>query len=319
VVVDHGRRTRHDEKGELMPPRRSGLGRGLDSLLPSQSSGDDLEGKGSLDEIEISQIDPNPRQPRTAFEDDALAELTTSVRELGVLQPLLVRAMPSGRFELIAGERRLRAARAAGRSSVPVVIVETDERGSLERALVENLHREDLNAIEEAAAYKQLIEDGGLTQEALGEKLGRTRGTISNSLRLLDLPLAVQRLVIDGRLSAGHGKALLGLENPALQERLAKRVAVDELSVRKTEDIVRTYQGMAGGTRSPSRLQTTETAPIVTEAQTVLADRLQTRVRVEMGKRKGKIVVDFVSLEELDRLMGLMTGQTKTATVVTPD
>ena len=302
-----------------MPPRRSGLGRGLDSLLPSQGRGDDLEGKGSLDEIDVSLIDPNPRQPRTAFEDSALAELTVSVRELGVLQPLLVRAMPSGRFELIAGERRLRAAIAAGRSSVPVVIVETDDRGSLERALVENLHREDLNALEEAAAYKQLIEDGGLTQEALGEKLGRTRGTISNSLRLLELPVAVQRLVIERRLTAGHGKALLGLENPVLQERLAKRVAAEELSVRKTEDIVRTYQGMSGGPRAASRLQSPSTAPIVTEAQTRLADRLQTRVRVEMGKRKGKIVVDFVSLEELDRLMELMIGQTKPATVVSPD
>ena len=302
-----------------MPPRRSGLGRGLDSLLPSQGRGDDLEGKGSLDEIDVSLIDPNPRQPRTAFEDEALAELTVSVRELGVLQPLLVRAMPSGRFELIAGERRLRAAVAAGRSSVPVVIVETDERGSLERALVENLHREDLNALEEAAAYKQLIEDGGLTQEALGEKLGRTRGTISNSLRLLELPVTVQRLVIEGRLTAGHGKALLGLENPVLQERLAKRVAAEELSVRKTEDIVRTYQGMSGGPRTASRLSSRSTAPIVTEAQTRLSDRLQTRVRVEMGKRKGKIVVDFVSLDELDRLMGLMIGQTKPTTVVSPD
>ena len=302
-----------------MSPRRAGLGRGLDSLLPSQGRGDDLEGKGSLDEIDVSLIDPNPRQPRTAFEDSALAELTVSVRELGVLQPLLVRSMPSGRFELIAGERRLRAAVAAGRSSVPVVIVETDERGSLERALVENLHREDLNALEEAAAYKQLIEDGGLTQEALGEKLGRTRGTISNSLRLLELPVAVQRLVIEGRLTAGHGKALLGLENPVLQERLAKRVAAEELSVRKTEDIVRTYQGMSGGPRSASRLQSQSTAPIVTEAQTRLSDRLQTRVRVEMGKRKGKIVVDFVSLDELDRLIDLMIGQTKPATVVSPD
>lgn len=302
-----------------MPPRRSGLGRGLDSLLPSQGRGDDLEGKGSLDEIDIAQIDPNPRQPRTEFEDGSLAELTASVRELGVLQPLLVRTMPSGRFELIAGERRLRAARAAGKSSVPVVIVETDERGSLERALVENLHREDLNAIEEAAAYKQLIEDGGLTQEALGERLGRTRATISNAMRLLELPVAVQRLVIEGRLSAGHGKALLGLENGVLQERLAKRVASEELSVRKTEDIVRTYQGMAGGPSASSRLQSRESAPIVTEAQTKLADRLQTRVRVEMGKRKGKIVVDFVSLDELERLMDLMVGQTRAATVVSPD
>lgn len=301
-----------------MPPRRTGLGRGLDSILPSQTRGDELEGKGSLDEIDIDHIDPNPRQPRSTFEDEALAELTVSIRELGVLQPLLVRAMPTGRFELIAGERRLRASRAAGRDTVPVVIVDTDERGSLERALVENLHREDLNAIEEAAAYKQLIEDGGLTQEALGEKLGRTRGTISNSLRLLELPVVVQRLLIDGRLSAGHGRALLGLENPVFQERLARRVASEELSVRKTEDVVRTYQGMTGGKGSSPRLQGTERAPMVAEAQRRLGERLQTRVRVEMGKRKGKIVVDFVSLEELERLLDVMVGEPQTTTVVSP-
>jgi ParB family chromosome partitioning protein len=202
---------------------------------------------------------------------------------------------------------------------VPVVIVETDEQGSLERALVENLHREDLNAIEEAAAYKQLIEDGGLTQEELGTKLGRTRGTISNSLRLLDLPVAIQRLVIEGRLSAGHGKALLGLENPVLQERLGKRVAAEELSVRKTEDVVRTYQGMAGGgDRTSPRLKGAERSPMVAEAQRKLGERLQTRVRVEMGQRKGKIVVDFVSLEELERLLDVMVGETKPASVATP-
>lgn len=302
-----------------MPPRRSGLGRGLDSLLPSQGRGDELEAKGSLDEIEIDLIDPNPRQPRDTFDDDSLAELTASIRELGVLQPLLVRSMPTGRFELIAGERRLRASRSAGRTHVPVVIVDTDERGSLQRALVENLHREDLNAIEEAAAYKQLLEDGGLTQEALGEKLGRTRGTISNSLRLLELPVTIQRLVIDGRLSAGHGKALLGLENPVLQERLGKRVAAEELSVRKTEDVVRTYQGMTGGSSASSRrLQGTERAPMVSEAQRRLGERLQTRVRVEMGKRKGKIVIDFVSLEELERLLDVMVADTKPPSVVSP-
>jgi ParB family chromosome partitioning protein len=301
-----------------MPPRRSGLGRGLDSLLPSQARGDQLEGKGSLDEVAVDHIDPNPRQPRNTFEDDALAELTASIRQLGVLQPLLVRALPTGRFELIAGERRLRASRAAGRTSVPVVIVDTDAQGSLERALVENLHREDLNAIEEAAAYKQLIEDGGLTQEALGDKLGRTRGTISNSLRLLELPVSVQRLVIEGRLSAGHGRALLGLENPVLQERLAKRVAAEELSVRKTEDVVRTYQGMTGGKGASRRLQGTERAPMVVEAQRRLGERLQTRVRVEMGKRKGKIVVDFVSLEELERLLEVMVGDSQRTSFVSP-
>ena len=302
-----------------MPARRSGFGRGLDSLLPSHDRGDDLEAKGALDEIEIEMIDPNPRQPRATFEDEALRELTISIRELGILQPLLVRPMPTGRFELIAGERRLRASRAAGRTTVPVVIVETDASGSLERALVENLHREDLNAIEEAAAYKQLIEDGGMTQEALGTKIGRTRGTISNSLRLLELPVTIQRLVIDGRLSGGHGRALLGLENPVLQERLGKRVASEELSVRKTEDIVRTYQGMSGGgAGSSTRLQGTERAPMVAEAQRRLAERLQTRVRVEMGKRKGKIVIDFVSLEELERLADLMVAGAKPPEFVSP-
>ncbi|HWC15219.1 MAG TPA: ParB/RepB/Spo0J family partition protein [Actinomycetota bacterium] len=301
-----------------MPARRSGLGRGLDALLPSSNSTETLEDRGRLDEVEIDLIDPNPRQPRTTFHDDALEELTTSVRALGVLQPLLVRPMPSGRFELIAGERRLRAARAAARQRVPVVIVDTDARGSLERALVENLHRQDLNAIEEAAGYKQLIEDGGLTQEALGERLGRTRGTISNAMRLLELPVAVQRLVVEAKLSGGHGRALLGLDNPVLQERLARRVVAEELSVRKTEDIVRTYQGMTGA-RGPGRLERPERAPLVAEAQRALADRLQTRVRVEMGKRKGKIVVDFVSLEELERLLSVIVGDARRPDVVSPD
>lgn len=301
----------------MIPPRRGGLGRGLDSLLPASDT-EGLENRGALDQIEIEQIDPNPRQPRAAFDEESLEELSASIRELGVLQPLLVRAMPTGRFELIAGERRLRAARAAGLSSVPVVIVETDERGSLERALVENLHRSDLNAIEEATGYKALIEEGGLTHEALGERLGRTRATISNSLRLLDLPVAVQRLIVERKLSGGHGRALLGLDNPVLQERLARRVAAEELSVRKTEDVVRIYQGMTGSGGSP-RLQRPERAPMVSEAQRVLSDRLQTRVRVEMGKRKGKIVVDFVSLEELERLLGVIVGDTNTVTVVSPD
>lgn len=289
-------------------------------MLPAGADGDALERSGSLDSVELDQIDPNPRQPREAFDDEALAELTASIQQLGILQPLLVRAMPTGRFELIAGERRLRAARAAGLSTVPVVIVETDERGSLERALVENVHREDLNAIEEAAAIKQLIEEGGLTQEALGERLGRTRSTISNSLRLLELPVTIQRYVVEGRLSAGHGRALLGLDNPVLRERLGRRVAAEELSVRKTEEIVRTYQGLSGAGGSTTRPGATDgRAPLITEAQRKLADRLQTRVRVEMGKRKGKIVLDFVSLEELDRLLNLIVGDATSAPPVSPD
>ena len=203
--------------------RRGGLGRGLDALLPPTQDGG-LERRGAAVTAPIDRIVPNPRQPRRAFDEAELAELTHSVTELGILQPLLVRETAAG-YELIAGERRLRAATAAGLSEVPVLVVETDERGSLERALVENIHRADLNPIEEAAAYKELMDEGGLTQEALGAKLGRSRVTVTNALRLLDLPLEVQGLLTAGRLTAGHGRALLGLQGNPLQPRLARRAA----------------------------------------------------------------------------------------------
>ena len=295
--------------------RRSGLGRGLDALLPSQDGPTALEGRaGAQRMVPVDQIAPNPRQPRERFDDEALADLTASIRELGILQPLLVRASENGRLELIAGERRLRAARAAGLSEVPVMLVETDESGSLERALVENIHRQDLNPIEEAAAYKQLIDEGGLTQEALGSRLGRSRVTVSNSLRLLDLPTSLQRLLIDGRLTAGHGKALLGLEDSPFQERLGRRAADEKHSVRETEDLVRKYQAMTQGiTSSGTRSAATRPAE-VTDAQKRLAEHLGTRVRVEFGKRKGKIVLDFVSLDELERLLEIMTGGSEGST-----
>lgn len=289
--------------------RRSGLGRGLDALLPPTSE-EGLERRSGVATAPVDAIVPNPRQPRESFDSEALEELAASIAELGVLQPVLVRPTAGG-YELIAGERRLRAARLAGLSEVPVVVVDTDERGSLERALVENVHRSDLNPIEEAAAYKQLMDEGGFTQEALGTKLGRNRVTIANALRLLDLPLEVQRLLISGRLSAGHGRALLALQGNPLQHRLARRAADESLSVREVEDLVRRYQAMsAPGSRSAPA---SERPAAALEAQRRLADHLQTRVRVEMGKRKGKIVLDFVSLEELDRLLNIMTGQTEGA------
>src|SRR5688572_28325525 len=225
--------------------RRSGLGRGLDALLPTRGE-EGLEGRSGLLRAPVDSIDPNPRQPRESFDEDALEELATSIKELGVLQPLLVREKAGG-YELIAGERRLRAARRAGLAEVPVMVVEADDRGSLERALVENIHRSDLNPIEEAAAYRQLMDEGGLTQEGLGSKLGRNRVTIANALRLLDLPLEVQRLLTSGRLSAGHGRALLALQGNPLQHRLARRAADESLSVREVEDLVRRYQAMSTG------------------------------------------------------------------------
>ena len=287
--------------------RRSGLGRGLDALLPSSGSGDPGQADGLI-EVPIDQISPNPNQPRRAFGDDALADLSRSIVQLGVLQPLLVRALGGGSFELIAGERRLRASKLAGLDKVPVVVVETDVEGSLERALVENIHRENLNPIEEAAAYRQLMDDVGLTQEALGTRIGKNRTTITNTLRLLDLPVPLQALLAEGRLSAGHGKALLGLDGNPFQERLARRVFQEGLSVRDTEDLVRRYQSMTGDTTKRSKGSAAARPPLAAEAEKKLGAALHTRVKVEVGKRKGKIVVEFSDLEDLERLTNDILG-----------
>ena len=290
---------------------KRGLGRGLDALLPSGPSlPEESEGSGSLREVPVGAISPNPRQPRSHFDPDALRELTTSIATLGVLQPLLVRELAPGRYELVAGERRWRASQQAGIESVPVLIVDTDERGSLERALVENVHREDLNPIEEAAAYRQLLDEGGLTQEALGERVGKNRVTISNSLRLLELPVGVQRLLIEGRLTAAHGKALLALQGNAFLERLARRAAEEGWSTRETEEHVKRYQTMSGTAAATSTKSATESATTL-ETQRRLSEHLQTRVRVEVGKRKGRIVLDFVSLDELERIAKLITGESE--------
>ena len=289
--------------------RKTGLGRGLDALLPSNAGGDRLETRGNLLEIPLDAIAANPNQPRHAFDQAGIEELAISVGELGILQPLLVRETRDGTYELIAGERRLRAAHAAGLETVPAILVETDERGSLERAIVENIHRSDLNPIEEAAAYRQLIADAGLTQEELGERLGKNRVTITNALRLLDLPTPLQKYLVEGRLSAGHGRALLRLSGNPFQERLARRAAEEKLSVRETEDEVARYVTMTEGVapRARSRAAAEESAA-VSEAQRRLSDRLQTRVKVQMGKRKGRITLEFVSPDDLERLVAAIAG-----------
>ncbi|MDQ4024075.1 MAG: ParB/RepB/Spo0J family partition protein, partial [Actinomycetota bacterium] len=244
--------------------RKSGLGRGLDALLPSTGRGDDLESRGSLLQVPIDAISANPNQPRRAFEPAGIEELAASIGELGILQPLLVREAPGGTYELIAGERRLRAAHAAGLEAVPVIVVDTDERGSLERAIVENIHRADLNPIEEAAAYRQLIADAGLTQEQLGDRLGKNRVTITNALRLLDLPTGIQKLLVEGRLTAGHGRALLRLSGNPFQERMARRAAEEKLSVRETEEEVARYLAMteAVAPRARSRAAAEQSAAV---------------------------------------------------------
>jgi ParB family chromosome partitioning protein len=257
----------------------------------------------------IDDIRPNPSQPRKSFDSEGIGELAASIAELGVLQPLLVRGSDGGGLELVAGERRLRAARAAGLDRVPVVVTDTDARGALERALVENIHREDLNPIEEAAAYRQLMDEGGLTQEALARRVVRGRATIANSLRLLELPVAIQRLIAERRLSGAHGKALLGLSSNPFQERLAHRIAHEGLSVRATEDLVRRYQAISKPVQRRGGEDRAARPPAATEAQRALAEHLQTRVRVQMGARKGKIMLDFTSPEELDRILNVILGQ----------
>lgn len=295
--------------------RRAGLGRGLDALLPPEV--EERRDPGPL-EVRLEDIVPNPNQPRREFDDKALVELTASIATLGLLQPLLVRPSEPGRYELIAGERRLRAARAAGLTHVPVMVVATDERGSLERAVVENIHRADLNPIEEAAAYRQLLDDGGLTQEQLAGRLGRSRAAITNSLRLLELPVEVHDLVVRGRLSAGHARALLALNGSPFQTRLATRIAQEGVSVRDTEDLVRRYVEMSTSGGSAGRAAGGRTAA-ATEAQKLLSERLQARVRVTMGKNKGRIAIDFTSEEELERLVGLLVSSGRSPTVASPD
>lgn len=294
--------------------RRAGLGRGLDALLPPEV--EERRDPGPL-EVRLEDIVPNPNQPRREFDEEALVELTASIATLGLLQPLLVRPSEPGRYELIAGERRLRAARAAGLTHVPVMVVATDERGSLERAVVENIHRADLNPIEEAAAYRQLLDDGGLTQEQLAGRLGRSRAAITNSLRLLELPVEVHDLVVRGRLSAGHARALLALNGSPFQTRLATRIAQEGVSVRDTEDLVRRYVEMSTSRGGAGRAGGRPAA--ATEAQKLLSERLQARVRVTMGKNKGRIAIDFTSEDELERLVGLLAGSGRSPTVASPD
>jgi ParB family transcriptional regulator, chromosome partitioning protein len=299
--------------------RRSGLGRGLDALLPPAGA---EPGAGGPPRVAIQDIDPNPRQPRRSFDDATLAELAASIAALGILQPLVVRPAPGGRWELIAGERRLRAAHSIGMRDVPVVVIDTDDTGALERALVENIHRADLNPIEEASALAQLLEDGGLTHEELSHRLARSRTAITNALRLLDLSLPLKQMLAEGRLSAGHARALLPLNDSPFQERLARRVSDEGISVRDAEDLVRRYLAMSVPDSSPGRSggKTAKPRPAqVTDAQRRLGDHLQTRVRVDMGARKGKIVVEFVSIDDLERVVkAMLGGRPETPTVVLP-
>lgn len=251
-------------------------------------------------ELDIAAISPNPRQPRTVFDEDALEELVGSVREVGLLQPIVVRPTGPGAFELVMGERRWRASQAAGLTTIPAIVRRTEDHDLLRDALLENLHRAQLNPLEEAAAYQQMLEDFGCTQDELATRIKRSRPQISNTIRLLRLPPTVQRRVAAGVLSAGHARALLAVPDQAGQERLAQRVVAEGLSVRATEELV--ALGETGAAELSRRRQPREAPALATDLAAQLSDRLDTRVRVEMGRSKGRIVVDFATADDLQRI-----------------
>ncbi len=256
-------------------------------------------------EISVDSISPNPRQPRTAFDEDAMAELVYSVKEIGLLQPIVVRRLGGDRYELVMGERRWRATQQAGLKTIPAIVRDTRDDAMLRDALLENLHRSQLNPLEEAAAYQQMLDDFGCTQEVLSSRIGRSRPQISNTLRLLKLPASVQRRVAAGVLSAGHARALLGLPSGDAQERLAQRIVAEGLSVRSVEELV-ALGDSTQDERPARRQQRKPVAPRLTDLADRLSDRFETRVKVDLGKTKGRITVEFASIDDLERIVDLM-------------
>jgi ParB family transcriptional regulator, chromosome partitioning protein len=333
---------------------RGGLGRGLGALIPSAppapppappvpadvsvpaardgvalpAASVDLEGwerelspvpGARFAEVAVDSIVPNPKQPRTVFDEEALEELKASIEEVGFLQPIVVRELdpePAGRrepivpgeikYELVMGERRWRAAQALGRELIPAIIRETRDDAMLRDALLENIHRANLNPLEEAAAYQQLLDEFGATHEELARRIGRSRPQISNTIRLLNLPSVVQRRVAAGVLSAGHARALLSLEDTEQQEALAQRIVAEGLSVRATEELV-ALAVSEGGTKSPAaKRRAKPVAPALTDLADRLSDRFDTKVKVDIGRSKGKITIEFATVDDLERIVGII-------------
>ena len=312
--------------------QRRGLGRGLGSLIPTapaeptaaadaggqqsvQQLGEDPRDRAagpelapvtgaSFAELPIETIRPNAAQPRQVFDEEALAELVHSIREVGLLQPVVVRRSGADHYELVMGERRWRASKDAGLTTIPAIIRDTDDTAMLRDALLENLHRSALNPLEEASAYQQLLEDFGCTHDELASRIGRSRPQISNTIRLLKLGPAVQRKVAAGVLSAGHARSLLAVDDPELQDRLAQRVIAEGISVRGLEEIVAV--GETGSTAVRRVQRAKPTAPGLAELAERLSDRLETRVKVDLGRTKGKITVEFASLDDLRRIVDVM-------------
>jgi len=279
--------------------RRGGLGTNLDALIPTSLTVGDQE-VGQQNEVAISAISPNPRQPRTHFDPAALNELIASIKEIGILQPPVVRQTTPGKYELIMGERRFRAAKAAGLKTIPVIIRQTPDNELLREALIENIHRSQLNALEEAAAYSQLLTDFNCTHDELAQKLGRSRPLISNTIRLMNLPTSVQQKLASGVLSAGHARALLGLSDAGAIEKLASRIVTEGLSVRATEEII--SSGAPKGQSAKKPKQTKSASPELQEIAERIGDALDTRVSIQGSAKKGTIVIEFAGAEDLKRI-----------------
>lgn len=287
--------------------RRGGLGKGLGALIPPEVRDD----RSSIfREVPLTSIRPNPNQPRRHFDDEALSGLAASIQAVGVLQPVLVRTLEGDEYELVAGERRWRAARRAGLQSIPALVQDVDDVASLERALVENLHRQDLGALEEAAAYQQLLEDFGFTHDELGARVGRSRSAISNSLRLFQLPPSIQQMLSEGSVSAGHARALLGTPDRSFQETLAREIVVEGLSVRAVEEAVRARRppDKAPKPIPPNRSRADRPAGVL-ELEDILSRKFDTRVHVQLAGGRGRVVIEFATLEDLERVYALMVDQ----------
>ncbi len=295
--------------------RQSGLGKGLGALLPTTDVESTVTGSNPgarLLEVAISAIRPNTYQPRSSFDDEGIALLAASIKELGVLQPVLLRPADNGQFELIAGERRWRAARRAGLTTIPAVIRSAADQDALEQALVENLHRADLNPLEEAAAYQQLVDDFSFTHEQVATRVGKSRAAISNTLRLFQLSPAIQRMVLEGQVDAGHARALLGTTDKAFQETLARRVVKEDMSVRAVEEAVRLReQGTPVSAKPAKKVQPDRPAGLL-ELEEVLGQMLDTRVSVELvANKRGRMTVEFADLADLERIFRIVTASRK--------
>ena len=287
-----------------MSAKRGGLGTNLDALIPTSLTvgGNEV---AQQNEVSIDSISPNPKQPRTVFNEEAMAELVASIKEIGILQPPVVRQTSPGRYELVMGERRFRAAKLAGLRSIPVIIRQTPDNELLREALIENIHRSQLNPLEEAAAYTRLLQDFNCTHDELAHKLGRSRPLISNTMRLLNLPASVQSRVASGVISAGHARALLGLSNEIEIDRLAKRIVAEGLSVRAVEEIIAATSPKSA---SKAKKKSGGTSPEVNEIAEQLGDHLDTRVKIKGGKTKGEISIEFSGYADLARIIKKIKG-----------